>query len=211
MSFHPLSESSEEPVMIIAGGWSCSQYKRIKKLTKWGHVIGVNDAAIYAEVHTAITMDRLWLEHRLEEMDKQTIPLWYRVCTAKNVKPGPLHHSFVGQPNNVRMSEDRAELWGSNSGAVALNLAYLMRPRRLYLFGFDMQQGPRGEPHWYPPYPWKSGGGAKVGTMRQWADEFRIKFQQFKKAGVTVKNVNTRSLITAFPTIGFEEFEVEVS
>lgn len=201
---------NDEPIFVIAAGWSCSLYKRIRDLTRWGHVIGVNDAALYADVHTAVTMDRLWLEHRLAAMDELRIPLWYRDNTAKNVQPGPLHIPFAGNIKMMRMSEASTELWGDNSGACALNRAYQMKPQRIYLFGFDMQKGPGGQSHWYSPYPWKSGGGAKPGTMAGWARSFDIKAKQFAAAGIAVKSVNPHTLVKAFPVISFKEFEQEV-
>lgn len=199
----------DDPVIVIAGGWSCSQYKRVKSLIKYGHVIGVNDAAVHAEVHTAVTMDREWLENRIDVMDEYMLPTWYRECTAKNVKPGPLHHSYKGNIKPLEMSQDCAELWGDNSGAVALNLAYLMRPKKCYLFGYDMQKGPSGESHWYKPYQWKNGGGSKPSALANWARGFNVKAAQFEKAGIKVYNVNPRSLITAFQTMSFADFEKE--
>ena len=50
---------------VIGGGWSVGQYAdQLDDLTSLGHVIGVNDASIHANVHEALTMDRLWFEHR---------------------------------------------------------------------------------------------------------------------------------------------------
>lgn len=201
---------NDEPVFVIAGGWSCSLYKRVRDLTRWGHVIGVNDVALYADVHTAVTMDRLWLEHRLAAMDDLKVPTWYRDNTAKNVRPGALHIPFHGSIQSLRMSEESTDLWGDNSGACAINRAYQMKPQRIYLFGFDMQKGPAGQSHWYSPYPWKSGGGAKPGTMAGWAKSFAVKAKQFTDAGITVKSVNPLTLITAFPVISFKDFEREV-
>lgn len=201
----------DEPILVIAGGWSCSQYKAVRDLTKYGHVIGVNDAAYRAVVHTAVTMDREWLEHRIGYLEDEMLPTWYRVCTAKNVKPGSLHHPYKGNIKPQGMSEDAAELWGDNSGAVALNLAYLMRPKRVYLFGYDMQKGPDGESHWYEPYAWKNGGGSKSASLATWARSFDVKARQFAKAGIQVFNVNPRSLITAFPVLSFKDFEKAVA
>jgi hypothetical protein len=42
------------------------------------------------------------------------------------------------------MSDEPDTLNGTNSGGVALNLAYSLKPRQLLLFGFDYRRGPKG-------------------------------------------------------------------
>lgn len=202
--------SENKPVIVIAGGWSFKPYFS-HDFRQYGTVIGVNDASIHTAVHIAVSMDRLWVEHRRETLDFLNIPVHYRVC-----KNGPPPHLGIQFKCNNKMDEAMtlapAELWGNNSGAVALNLAFKVTscPGRVYLFGYDMMNGPHGEQHWYRSYPWKQGGGSSDGKLRQWSQEFAPFAKQFADSNIVVKNVTTRSALNNWPKITFEQFKKEV-
>lgn len=196
-------------VIVLAGGASVMQYN-LRDLEHRGYLIAVNDAAIYTKCHVAFTMDRLWLEGRQLMLKVLNPPeVWYRKGTPKNFEPPNTWNAFAhdaGYP--TLMTKQHGRLNGSNSGTCALNRAFQLRPERVFLLGFDMQRGPKGEKHWYPDYPWAADGksGTKRGTYNEWAQEFADIAMQFSRENIEVFNVNHRSLIEAFRTISFDDF-----
>lgn len=200
-------------VVVIGGGWSVTQTPLLSTdLRPYALVIGVNDAAIHARVHVAITMDRLWLENRAETLAFMNMPVHFRAGICKRI---PETHNGVPFKNNNSMCEgmsaEPGTLFGNNSGACALNLAFKQGAPNVYLLGFDMQNGPQGQKHWYPPYPWSEGGGSSDGKLVQWSKEFAHFAQHFKQEGVTVKNVTTRTKLNNWPIIGWKHFMKEIS
>lgn len=130
-------------VTVLAGGWSASQFD-LAKLP--GTVIAVNDSAVYApRWDICISMDRLWSENRFDWMRKQKKPIWLRRSTIKNFEQLEHMTAFDNDHVSTILSDEEYLLNGTHSGFCALNLAYQMRPRDIYLVGFDMTRGPRGE------------------------------------------------------------------
>lgn len=196
-------------VIVLAGGASVMEY-RLRDIEQRGCLIAVNDAALFTKCHAAFTMDRLWLEGRQLMLKALSPPeVWYRKGTPKNFTPPLMWNAFThdeGYP--TLMTPEHGKLNGSNSGTCAVNLAFQRKPERVFLLGFDMQRGPKGEKHWYPDYPWANDekSGTKRGTYNDWAQEFADIALQFQKERIEVFNVNHRSLIEAFKVISFDEF-----
>lgn len=195
-------------VIVLAGGHSVQSYN-LRDIEERGHLIAVNDSALYTKCDVAFTMDRLWIEGRQLLLKTLNPPeIWYRDKTVKNFLP-PSHwhcywHSETTEPTH--MEKEPGKLNGSNSGTCALNLAFQRANARVFMLGFDMQRGSGGEKHWYPDYPWNNGGGTKQATLEEWAREFDMIASHFKKAGIQAFNVNHRSLISAFPVVSYTEF-----
>lgn len=169
-------------VTILAGGWSASLFD-LRKLP--GFVIAVNDAAIYSpRVDAVVSMDRIWAEHRFEQVRKLNVPIYLRKSTIRNFEIDDTVTAFENDHTSTVLSDKPSHLNGTHSGFCALNLAYQMRPKDLFLVGFDMKLGPRGERHWYPPYPWKSGGGSSSGKLAEWGQQFESAARQLSEAGV---------------------------
>jgi hypothetical protein len=177
-------------ISIIAGGWSATR-SNLAKLP--GIIIAVNDAAIFApRIDLVVSMDRMWAENRFAQVSQFGKPLWLRRSTLRNVKweEAQCVTPFECDHESTTLSDRPGILNGTHSGFCALNLAYSMRPQRLYLIGFDMQLGPKGERHWFPDYPWKNGGGSKQGKLSSWAGQFRTAARQLAQAGIETRLVN---------------------
>lgn len=192
--------------IIIGGGATVAEYRH-RNLHCGAHVYGINDAALWTDVHTVVTMDRLWFENRwpyLKAMQHSDIHI--REGCDKNVKG---HDARVFKHLRTDyLQKDPGTLAGSNSGACALNLAYQQSERgdNIFLLGFDMCKGPKGEPYWYPPYPWTQPEGAtKPGHFSDWATEMARFHAQFLIDGINVYNVTHRSQLMAFPKIDFRQ------
>lgn len=196
-------------VIVLAGGASVMGYN-IRGIDQRGHLIAVNDSAIYTKCHVAFTMDRLWIEGRQLLLKTLEPPqIWYRKGTPKNFVPPANWIGFEHSEDFPSLlTRQEGKLNGSNSGTCAVNLAFQLKPERVFLFGFDMQRGPNKEKHWYPPYPWDSGEkyGTKAGNYTDWAGEFQEIARQFEEARIKVFNVSRRSLITSFPRIEYTDF-----
>jgi hypothetical protein len=179
-------------ITIVAGGFSASLVD-LKSLP--GFVIAVNDAAIYApKIDCVVSMDRLWTEARFDIVSKFGVPVYLRRSTLKNVKWEGVEcvTRFECDHNSTTLSDEPGILNGTHSGFCALNLAYSMRPRQIYLVGFDMQRGPRGEQHWYPPYPWSKNSTGQ-GRLTEWGGQFRQASMQLTAAGIKTAYVAASS------------------
>lgn len=193
-------------VIVIAGGWSVSQYD-VADLRKYGHVVGVNESAVLKAVNVGVTMDRLWAEHRSRRYFlESTGDLWVRRDANKSLPQHPRLNLFDCDYEATEMSVEARTLNGTNSGMCALNYAYHRQPDRLFLFGFDMCKGPEGESYYHPPYEWAPEGGTKPGKYKEWSKQFNTIARQFRNIGTKVYNVNNRTKIESFPVISFEQF-----
>lgn len=196
---------------IIAGGWSVGQWAdKLPDLLSYGHVIGVNDAAIHTDVHEALTMDRLWFENRWKALAKSRVQTtWVREKCDCNVEgDGNFVWRRFAHFNRPYPSVEPRVFHGGNSGTCAINLAFQQMESNdnLFLLGFDMQKGPAGEPYWYPPYPWaKPEGATKQGHFDKWVLDMHGFAQYAKVKKLNVYNVTTRSLVPHFPKLTFPQ------
>lgn len=197
-------------VSILSGGPSASQ---VDLRGCPGFVIGVNNAALHApRLDAAISMDRRWSEAFWEwfkqKNEARRLELYLRPNNVLNIieRPDWLHVYQCNHRTHI-MSDEPGVLNGTNSGGVALNLAYAMRPKSVYLFGFDYS-APNGHNHWFA-----KGETGRVGDYpihanryRNWAREFDDVGRQFEARGIDVVNVSAISIVTAFRKIAPKEF-----
>ena len=197
-----------QEVTVLAGGWSASKVD-LRKLP--GTVIAVNDAAYYApRWDICVSMDRMWAENRWALIERSTTrSIFLRKSTMKNVDPKGLSHVhlFENDHTAIVLSDEIGTLHGTNSGFCALNLAYQMRPQKLFLVGFDMALGPRGERHWFPDYEWKSGGGSGAGKLREWAAQFKMAAKQLAAANVKTRICGNSSAVQYWEQIDKRQLE----
>lgn len=206
-------------VSVVAGGWSFSEVPH--ELVP-GHVIAVNDAALHLQcaVSEVVSMDRLWTENRWRDILYFNVPTHLRRSAVQNIPAEhiPPHvHVFECDHESVQMHDDYFSLGpfslrperidGTNSGMCGVSRAYQVAAdgARVLLFGFDMQDGPQGQRHWYPPYPW--GGGTGRGKFDDWASQFRRVARQFAKRDIMVYSVSSRTKIRDFPVVSHLELE----
>lgn len=199
---------------IVGGGWSFQgvDHKRLP-----GNVIAVNDAMKYLQcsISYIVSMDRLWTEHRWNDLCNLAKPTFIRRAALKNVNLFRRNwlQPFDNSLNEPLMSLDPTVLNGANSGACAINLAFTMRPKELYLFGFDMCRSSKGEVYWHPPYPWaKQSGGTGNKRYVEWATSkfLRTAAQQFMDLGTKVLNVSMESKIAVFERVSAKDLGIAV-
>lgn len=218
-------------VSIVGGGWSM---KGIDHSKIPGEVIAVNDSAFLLErkPNYIVSMDRLWVEHRWSNDPANKgglvglmLPTFLRRNVLKNVpwqdRPWGWLHAFDCSIQEPLMSLDPLVLNGPNSGHCAMNLAFTMKPKTLFLFGFDMCRNEKGEAYWFPPYEWvnnKRAGGVTqsqkaqgaTGARRytEWAGFMRQAAEQFKDLDCKVFNVSPMSAIQCFEKVSPREMGI---
>lgn len=200
-------------ITIVGGGWSV---RDVSLNHLCGQIIGVNDAALHLPVvDIVVSMDRLWSEHRWNWLCRRANETWLRrsavqrLEVSKEVAAGWLH-IFNCDHDSASFSSEVDTLNGTNSGLVALNLAWRLRPSRVYLLGFDMRRDERGRASWYAAYPWAQPSGATSnGKYATWAQEFSDAARSFADIGCDVWNVSPASAITAFPKMTASEYRRE--
>lgn len=200
-------------ITIVGGGWSVADVD-LTRLA--GFVIAVNDSGLLLPRSDAIvSMDRLWTEHRWPKLVELKQKTWLRRSAVQNIPRDQLNAAdwltvFSNNNETNRFSDNPSRLNGTNSGACAMNLAYLMRPRRLFLLGFDMNRSPKGKAYWYPPYPWANqNGGTGNKRYKEWASQFDECAAAFRSAGMEVFNVSPRSAIDVFQKITPQQYAQE--
>lgn len=178
-----------------------------------GFVIGVNDSAVRARCDTCVSMDRLWTEWRWPDLVKIGRRAHIRDAALKNVTARPEWlRPFTCDYKTTVFSDFVNVLNGTNSGACALNLAWQKFPRRVYLFGFDMNRSPNGAAYWFPHYPWTQPQGAtKKGKYDEWAGQMEQIAEQFRAINAEVLNVSATSSIEAFRKITPADLQKEMS
>lgn len=199
---------------VVGGGWSAGQFDQLDRLTKWGEVIGVNDSMWRIPCDIGLTMDRLWFENRFEtirQRDMFKAPLdnvWVREKCDCNIKQPKTWHTFTHY-NRPYPTMEEGTLHGGNSGTCAINLALqtMLEGDRLFLFGFDMQKGPKGEPYWYPAYSWANPGGAtKKGHFDQWRRDMHGFASWARTRNIMIYNVTCHSALDCFRKLSFKDF-----
>lgn len=191
-------------VSIIGGGWSVADVD-LSRVP--GTIIAVNDSAIHTHCHVVVSMDRLWTEYRWPQINVgfrigNIQQAWIRRAAAKNIRSEESGLKlFECDHTSSIFSNVYGTLNGTNSGMCAFNLAFLYKPERIWLFGFDMCRNNKGEAYWYPPYPWNEKGATKPGKYVEWSKQFDTAKQLCDLAGIEVLNVSPHSTIAVFKKV----------
>lgn len=199
-------------ITIVASGWSV---RDISLAHLCGQIIGVNDAACHLPaVDIVVSMDRRWTEYRWGWICRRARAAWLRRSAVQNldysreVAAGWLH-VFECDHESTKFSDVPGTLNGTNSGLVALNLAYQLRPSRIFLLGFDMRRDRSGRASWHAPYPWAPSGATSNGKYAAWAKQFRDAAACFAGIDCDVWNVSPGSAITAFAKMSPAVYRME--
>lgn len=163
--------------------------------------IGVNDTYRHVQVGHVVSMDGRWFENRAKDFCSPRSPMLRireKTISKRTIPDGCYYLPFENDRLTTKFSETFGQLNGENSGYCALNLAYLFRPSRIYLYGFDMNTE-KGKDHFFGDYEWKGQGCTNSGTkFAKWAHEMDDAARQFEAAGIEVFNTNHKSAIKAF-------------
>jgi len=168
-----------------------------------GYVIACNDMFIYTRPSAVVSMDGIWCRERVPKYfsrPNSECSVHVRRSAFKYFPDGPAAypHINVFECDNKSdvMSPDRRTLNGRHTGQCALNLAFTMKPRTVFLYGFDLG---RDTGHCHRDYEWKGQGNTNnADKFREWIDGFEVTARFFQAAGIAVYNTNRHSAIRAF-------------
>lgn len=90
--------------------------------------------------------------------------------------------------------------YNSNSGAQAINLAYLLGASRIILLGYDM--GATGNTHWFGRHP----KGLSTGRYGNYIPEFTRLAADLSNEGVEVINCTRKTALTQFRRADLADF-----
>lgn len=168
-----------------------------------GFVIAVNDAYRHVRHDAVLSMDGRWAKNRLPHLRETFGPIYLRRSAWRHVETGSVSTEILRRTNvfdcdhaSGLFGSHTHTLNGSNSGYCALNLAYVMRPEIVYLFGYDH----KGE-HFHPESEWRQRGEGDANNpakFKNWAQMCVGARKQFDAVGIRVINTNRDSAVTAF-------------
>ena len=168
-----------------------------------GHVIAVNDAFLSVRHDRVISMDGRWSMHRVPAHFAGTEwpPLHLRRSAFDKV-PNNKHEdykhirTFDCDWQSAAFGKHIYQLNGPNSGYCALNLAYVMRPELVVLYGFDHAGG-----HFHAESEWRQRGEGCANSdakFKVWVGACKTARQMFDARNIRVINTNPESRIRAF-------------
>lgn len=203
-----ITENSHDNIIIVCTGPSLKDFD-FNLLRDKGYIIAVNDAGNYVPFADAwFTLDPWGLTGKQlpsKEFTGQLIsavPEDYGLIDARSaphrvrINPNvsylhriPFHTYYDVKTNDYLtwgLNEDTGSINTGNSGYGALNLAYHMRPKRIYLFGCDATRG----------YFFDEAKATR--SLNHLPLIFRSTLPQLEKAGIEVINASPLSKIDCF-------------
>ena len=186
---------------IIGGGPSLETQKEVILKGLIGkRVIGVNNAGFDFEPVVDILFfgDKDWYVYHREEI-KVYKKLVITCCRNPNEYPRWVK---VIRRMPFGISKDPGMIcWNLNSGIAALNLAVLLGASKVYLLGFDMQLGPKGQSNYHP----NGIHNPDYTLYEKWKTVVRDKVEgPLRNMGVEVWNANPGSAMESFPKCSLE-------
>lgn len=168
-----------------------------------GMVLAINGAIDHVRFDVALTMDGRFARNRWKALyGKQAFirrSAWAHVVDVGGMPWDGLRVYECDREQTEFADNDRDVAWtlnGSNSGYNALNLAFNLMPRRVYLYGFDMDE----PTHFFGEYPWvHEAGKNNRAKFELWRREMVHASGQFRRRRIEVYNTNRLSAIKAFP------------
>lgn len=212
-------------VYIIGGGPSLKGFDW--SLLKDKHVLGCNDAYLLGDcVDVCVFGDREWYLGRVARAARKTIPAMPHFPGHREglenfkgekiaVNSKLLHYQKKGRvAGDIKVVQRNTQgfstkgshcAWNQNTGACAINLAYLMGAKQVILLGFDMKnEGDLpGASNWHPNL--KDFVAPTHYKIRFFAP-FSVMCREMKRKGVEMEvlNANLDSRLPHFPKVDLE-------
>lgn len=201
-----MSDHLHEVISVIGCGPSALE---CGAATAPGYVIAVNGAFEYVKHNAVLSMDGRFAANKVPSMFGH-VPIWLRYRAFNHVDVSLCSHAvmhaikiFKNVHAHPRFAENANyptttwQLNGDHSGYCALNLAYSMQPKTVYLYGFDLND--EDKQHFFGKYPWFGQGSTNSRVkFAKWRTDMHEAARQFKARGIRVINTNPSSAIDAF-------------
>jgi hypothetical protein len=189
----------DKPCLIVGTGPSL-QGVDLSRLQGLGHVLAVKESyhdLPFADL--AFGLDLPWVHDERANLTElaQRMPLY--IAYLENVPHTPIPRAFyLKRDYCFQLSEDPQRISsGGHSGFGALNLAYLKRAKRIYLFGFDYHGG-----HYYSDGRY---GKWQEKNQSLWIEGFFGAKALLDRDGVVVINASPKSAVKTFPRVSVEQ------
>lgn len=169
-----------------------------------GLVVAVNGAWRHVPFAVSLSMDGRFARNEWDDLYGR-VCMWRDSAVQHAYDAGATSwkdlNAFTCDRHTTKFAENgdavHWQLNGDHSGYCALNFAYSLRPRRVYLYGFDMDE----PTHFFGEYPWADEAARNTrNKFAKWVADMDHAARQFRKAGIDVANTNPRSAIRAFRT-----------
>lgn len=199
-----------QTAVIVGGGPSLRSFdfSILNKFPQSYTSIGCNDSGLKARTSTLFSLDRVWIQRRMNQCAA------FEGNVILGVDPGFDFHRFgvdgveyIEKRRGVGLSQDPRWVFGLNTGFGALNLATLKGCKRIYLLGIDMKVS-GGKKHWHQEYEWASIQHNSL--YEQWMHEFYTAKKQLHGTGVDVYIVGMESEIHCFEKVSFLDFYAHI-
>lgn len=209
----PNSNLPKADRIFIIGGGPSALGAPFEEMKPHGHLMAVNDSFLHCEADSVVSMDGKWMFNRMAKLVESGLPFYGSLKHfTKWLGPCQYRSGVHLYPMNVHaygMSETDSMIFGNCSGNMAVNLAYLAKPKEIFLFGLDSclkQDQPGKAEHWYGNYPWRPERKG-FGHMLEWARWHDVARCQFDRAGIKVWNVSQISQIKAYERMSLGQFK----
>jgi len=141
--YHAVPNMSNAGRAWIIGGGPSLACLDLDALPKEDLVIGCNDACRLPQVGVCCFHDKRWGVVHEKWLEDESVSFY---------TSGPMHHPRVHriQQTSKLFSKNQSLIsFGSNTGAMAINFAYLAGAREIVLLGFDMKMDENGRTNWH--------------------------------------------------------------
>lgn len=145
----------EERTITVIGGGPTAAAASVAELARFP-AIAVNDGyRLHPSCEAVYAADRAWWKGHIQQIDKTCSEATRRFCPDDyTCRSFGLEFRAVSTRGGLSRDHFTLNAGGAigNSGAQAINLAWLAGARRILLVGFDMARG-RGKDHWFGDHP----------------------------------------------------------
>lgn len=194
---------------VQAGEASISEYSPYLSPIHGKHVIGINAAFLLGTwIDLVFFGDPGFFRKNRTALLEFPKP---KISCAKSLKPewvrdGVKYVPKHGGKSRGISSKHNHIAWNINSGFASLSLAHDLGVKRIYLLGFDMAVGERGNQHWHRHYrpPGVEKDPRKLPFPRHMSGHGEV-LADSKRLGLEIINVSQTSKIKGFKKMTIKE------
>lgn len=196
-----------QEVFIVGGGYSIRDIDL--SLLNNKITIAIND--VYQKLPHALAVywcDSSWGAKHADKLKYHDSTLRFTSRRGANVKAdvkGLANSTLLNVTGDFGYDPNPDNVMGNNSGVQCLNLIINMKPRKIYLLGFDMRDNPlkRGETHFHDNHelvvPTRIYKELFVPSMNALAEQIK------NKTSIEILNCSKTSALNCFKKISFKE------
>ena len=204
-----LKDKKDKSLFIVGGGPSLNNFDWT--LLEDKNVLVLNRGL--EKLPNALAL--LWNDVKFHKDNEERIKNFpgIKITTTRYMKPGSSHPcdcDIVWVKGRNYLSDFRGTIeespylinQGSNTGYSALNVAYHLGAKTIYLLGYDMKID-KDKTNWHNGYPNQSSLTPKM--MKTFLMVFQGSNELYKEKDIKIYNVNNNSELTEFETKSLEE------